>query len=186
MDDMLDLKISRNIDTLGLDVLSDESVSSAVNAIISKCGRVDVLIHNAGVGSTGPLAELDTVRKAWEINTLGQLRLIQKVVPYMASRGSGRYRECCWDGAYRVGRVLLCYGSWCHKVEFWRARASQAAKATNTTVFARHVATKVSSRKPPKQIIFGHITGLFAFLSWSPLWLRDLFFSTRFSVNKRV
>ncbi|KAF2295627.1 hypothetical protein GH714_033344 [Hevea brasiliensis] len=41
-----------------------------------------------------------------------------------------------------------------------RARASQAAKATNATVFARHVATKVLSRKPPKQIIFGHITEL--------------------------
>lgn len=74
MHDMLDLS-SDNIETPELDVASDESVATVVNNIISKCGRIDILINNAVIGSTGPLAELrlDTIRKAYEINTLGQL-----------------------------------------------------------------------------------------------------------------
>ncbi|GKU94935.1 hypothetical protein SLEP1_g8356 [Rubroshorea leprosula] len=67
--DMLDLS-SDKTETLELDVTSDESVSSAVNTVISKSGRrIDVLINNACIGSTGPLAELspDTIREAWEI-----------------------------------------------------------------------------------------------------------------------
>ncbi|TQE14346.1 hypothetical protein C1H46_000265 [Malus baccata] len=87
----IDLSLSDNIDTLELDVSSDESVAFAVKTIISQYGRIDVIVNNAGIGSTGPLAELplDTIRKAWEIDTLGQLRLVQQAVPYMASQRSG-------------------------------------------------------------------------------------------------
>ncbi|XP_012079448.2 short-chain dehydrogenase ptmH [Jatropha curcas] len=239
LNDMLDLK-SDDMDTLGFDVSSDESVSSGVNTIISKFGRIDVLINNAGIGSTGPLAELslDTIRKAWEINTLGQLRLIQNVVPYMASQGRGSIVNVGsivgkvptpWAGSYCASKaavhalsntlrlelrpfginvVLVVPGAirsnfgkatseklgncdWKLYKDFKeaiaeRARASQGGKATDATIFARHVASKVLSCKPPKQIVFGHMTGLFALLSWSPLWVRDLFFATRFNVNKRV
>lgn len=65
-----------------------------------------------------------------------------------------------------------------------RARASQGGKATDAAIFARHVVKKVLSPRPPKQIIFGHMTGLFAMLSWSPLWVRDHFFATRFNLKK--
>ncbi|XVF15390.1 hypothetical protein REPUB_Repub09cG0148400 [Reevesia pubescens] len=238
-DDMLDLS-SDKIETIELDVSSDESVSSAVNTVISKYGHIDVLINNAGIGSTGPLAELslDAIKKAWEINTLGQLKMVQQVVPHMASRRSGSIVNVGsvvgrvptpWAGSYcsskaavhamtntlRVelrpfginvvlvvpGAVRSNFGNsnlerlgnhdWKLYSEFKdaiaeRARASQGSKATDGTVFARHVVKKVLSPKPPKQIVFGHMTGLFAVLSWSPLWVRDLFFSTRFKLNKRV
>ena len=48
----------------------------------------------------------------------------------------------------------------------------------------RHVVKKVLSPRPPKHIIFGHMTGLFAMLSWSLLWVRDHFFATRFNLKK--
>lgn len=239
MHDMLDLT-SENIETLELDVASDESVASAVDTIISKCGHIDILINNAGIGSTGPLAELplDTIRRAWEINTLGQLRLVQQVVPYMASRRSGSIVNVGsivgrvptpWAGSYcatkaavhamsntlrvelrpfGINVVLLMpravrsnFGSdnmerlrnhdWKLYKEFKeaiveRARASQGGKATDATFFARHVVKKVLYPRPPKHIIFGHMTRLFALLSCSPLWMRDLFFSNRFNLNKKV
>lgn len=239
VDDMLDLK-SDKIETVELDVSSDESVSSAVDAIISKYGRIDILVNNAGIGSAGPLAEisLQAVRKAWEINTLGQLRLVQKVAPFMASQGNGTIVNIGsvvgkvptpWAGSYCASKAAVHAMSNALRVELrpfginlvlvvpgairsnignasidslgkqdWnlykdfkeaiadRAKASQSGKATDSSVFAKHVVKKVLSRKPPRQIVFGHMTSLFALLSWSPLWVRDLFFSNRFGLNKKV
>ncbi|KAM3709090.1 hypothetical protein ACB098_02G147900 [Castanea mollissima] len=214
MHDMLDLS-SDNIETLELDVASDESVATAVNNIISKCGRIDILVNNARIGSTGPLAELplDTIRKAYEINTLGQLRLVQQVVSYMASRQSGSIVNVGsvvgrvptpWAGSYCASKAAVHAMSNTLRVKaiWWnydwklykefkeaiaeRARASQGGKATDAKIFARRVVKKVSSPRPPKQIIFGHVTGLFAMLSWSPLWVRDHFFATRFNLKKKI
>lgn len=237
--DLSDLP-SDKIHILDLDVTSDESVSSAVNAVISKYGRLDVLVNNAGIGSTGPLAELplETIRKAWEINALGQLRLVQVVVPHMASKRCGTIVNVGsvvgkiptpWAGSYCASKAAIHAMSNSLRLELrpfginvvlvvpgavksnlgnanverladydWklykdfketiadRARASQGNKASDARVFARHVVKRVLSPKPPKQIVFGHMTGLFALLSWSPLCVRDWFFSTRFNLNKKV
>ncbi|KAJ1383629.1 Short-chain dehydrogenase/reductase SDR [Sesbania bispinosa] len=240
MQDMSDLEESDNIETLELDVSCDQSVTLAVDKVISKCGHIDILINNAGIGSTGPLAELplDTIRKAWEINTLGQLRMVQHVVPHMAMQRSGSIVNVGsvvgkvstpWAGSYCASKASVHAMSHSLRLELrpfginvilalpgsvrsnlgranlerlgnyeWklykdfkeviaeRARASQGDKATDGRVFARHVANKVLAPKPPKQIVFGHMTGLFAFLSLSPLWVRDLFFSNRFGLNRKV
>jgi NAD(P)-dependent dehydrogenase (short-subunit alcohol dehydrogenase family) len=240
MKDMSDLESDDNIETFELDVSSHQSATSVVDAIISKHGRIDILINNAGIGSTGPLAELplDTIRKTWEINTLGQLRMVQQVVPHMAMKKSGTIVNVGsvvgnistpWAGSYCASKsgvhamtnslrlelkpfginvVLVLPGSvrsnlgkanleklsdydWKLYKDFKeviaeRARASQGEKATDGRVFARHVVNKVLSTKPPKQIVFGHMTGLFALLSWSPLWVRDMFFSSRFGLKRKV
>lgn len=231
---------SADMAKLELDVTSDESATSAVESVIAKCGRIDILINNAGIGSVGPLAELplDLIRRAWEINTLGQLRLIQKVVPHMAGRGRGTIVNIGsvvgkvptpWAGSYCASKAAVHALSDTLRVELnpfgidivlvvpgairsnfgnassenlhsrqWklfkgftkaieeRGRASQGGKATDSALFARHVVKKVLSSKPPKQIVFGHMTGLFTVLSWSPLWVRDLFFSKRFGLDKKV
>lgn len=64
-----------------------------------------------------------------------------------------------------------------------RARASQGGRATDAGEFARHVVGKVLSPKPPRQIVFGHMTGLFAVLALSPV-LSDWFFARRFGLKK--
>ena len=55
MHDMLDLS-SDNIETPELDVASDESVATVVNNMISKCGRIDILINNAGTWKYRPFS----------------------------------------------------------------------------------------------------------------------------------
>ena len=78
LSDLGDLVSSRIAEPVEIDVVSDESVARAVSKILDGYGRIDVLINNAGIGSTGPLAELnlDAIRRAWEVNTLGQLRMV--------------------------------------------------------------------------------------------------------------
>lgn len=240
MPDLADLQSEPHIKTLELDVSSDASVADAVDHVISRLGRIDVLINNAGIGSLGPLVELplEAVRRAYEINALGQLRVAQHVAPHMAARGVGSIVNVGsvvgevptpWAGSYcatkayvhamshalrvelepfgisvvvvQPGAVRSSFGSnsmgrlkdyeWRMYKDFKdsiceRARASQSGKSTDAAVFARHVARKVLSSNPPKVIRYGHMTGLFTFLSWSPLWVRDMFFRKKFRLNKVV
>ncbi|MEM9056399.1 MAG: SDR family NAD(P)-dependent oxidoreductase, partial [Pseudomonadota bacterium] len=53
---------------------------------------VDVLLNNAGVGFSGPLAEipLATVQRVFAVNVFGTLALTQQVLTRMIPRGSGR------------------------------------------------------------------------------------------------
>ncbi|KAK9902553.1 hypothetical protein M0R45_001489 [Rubus argutus] len=201
----LDSLDNYDIDTLELDVCSDQSVESAVNTIISKCGRIDVVINNAGIGSTGPLAELplETIRRAWEINTLGQLRLVQQVVPHMALRRSGSIVNIGsvvgkvptpWAGSYCASKAYVHAMSNTLRVELKpfgidvvlrELGPLKGVKQTEASVFAKHLAEKVLGPKPPRLISFGHMTGLLlCFLAL--LFGERSFLSTRFNLNKKL
>jgi short-subunit dehydrogenase len=73
--------------TIALDVDSDASVAAAVAA----AGQIDVLVNNAGFGVIGPVESvpLAEVRRMFETNVFGVVRMIQAVVPQMRERGSG-------------------------------------------------------------------------------------------------
>ncbi|HEY4375697.1 MAG TPA: SDR family NAD(P)-dependent oxidoreductase, partial [Acidimicrobiales bacterium] len=70
-----------------LDVTDDASVAACVEA----AGPIDALVNNAGISETGPLETYpdDAVRRMFETNVFGALRMIRAVVPAMRQRGSG-------------------------------------------------------------------------------------------------
>jgi NAD(P)-dependent dehydrogenase (short-subunit alcohol dehydrogenase family) len=72
---------------LALDVDSDASVAEAVAA----AGQVDVLVNNAGFGVMGPVESvpLAAVKRMFETNVFGVIRMIQAVLPQMRERESG-------------------------------------------------------------------------------------------------
>ena len=77
---------------LALDVTDEESMAAAVATIEAEHGAVDVLINNAGYGQYGPIEQvpLDEVRRQFETNVFGLIRLTQLVLPAMRAKRHGR------------------------------------------------------------------------------------------------
>ena len=77
---------------LNLEVASDESVTAAVGRVIQRFGRLDVLVNNAGVGSTGAAEESSVAQDqdVFDINVFGLIRMTKAVLPQMRAQGSGR------------------------------------------------------------------------------------------------
>jgi NAD(P)-dependent dehydrogenase (short-subunit alcohol dehydrogenase family) len=79
------------IETLRLDVRDPPSIAVAVEAVIARAGRLDVLVNNAGVNAFGPIAEtpIEKVRSVFETNVVGLLAVTQAVFPQMAEQRRG-------------------------------------------------------------------------------------------------
>ncbi|MEW2402559.1 oxidoreductase [Streptomyces sp. NPDC046862] len=75
-----------------LDVVSDASVTSAVEEVIERFGRIDVLVNNAGVGSTGAAEESSVAQaqRVFDTNVFGVIRMTRAVLPHMRAQRSGR------------------------------------------------------------------------------------------------
>jgi short-subunit dehydrogenase len=75
------------LEYIGLDITKQENVDESASKY-----AVDVLINNAGSGETGPIAEvpLERVKRNFDINVFGTLRVIQAFTPGMIKRKSGR------------------------------------------------------------------------------------------------
>lgn len=76
---------------LELDVTDEESRQRAVRAVATEHGAVGALVNNAGYGQAGPVEEvsLELIRRQFETNVFGLVRMCQLVLPGMRSRGAG-------------------------------------------------------------------------------------------------
>jgi NAD(P)-dependent dehydrogenase (short-subunit alcohol dehydrogenase family) len=73
------------VEMLPLDVRTDESVRACVEAVVSRTGRLDVLINNAGYEQAGALEEVlsEEARAQFETNFFGVVRMVKAVLPFM-------------------------------------------------------------------------------------------------------
>ncbi|SFJ89503.1 SDR family oxidoreductase [Jannaschia pohangensis] len=80
-----------SLDLLQLDVRDSASVLLAVEAVITRHGRVDVLINNAGVGYVRSLEQADEteIQSILDINYMGVVRCIKAVIPHMRQARAG-------------------------------------------------------------------------------------------------
>jgi NAD(P)-dependent dehydrogenase (short-subunit alcohol dehydrogenase family) len=78
--------------TLALDVTSEESMRAAVDAVVEREGAVGALVNNAGYSQSGAVESvaMDEVRRQFETNVFGLVRMCQLVLPGMRGQGRGR------------------------------------------------------------------------------------------------
>ncbi|MFC3945457.1 SDR family NAD(P)-dependent oxidoreductase [Pseudomonas gingeri NCPPB 3146 = LMG 5327] len=74
-----------------LDVASDASVEAGVARIIADCGRLDVVIHNAGHMSFGPTEAFtpEQFAQLYDINVLSTQRVNRAALPQLRKQGRG-------------------------------------------------------------------------------------------------
>ncbi|SDF16466.1 Short-chain dehydrogenase [Fontibacillus panacisegetis] len=115
IDKMQDLA-TKGIRPISMDVTNDESMIQAVNEILKKEGRIDVLINNAGYGSYGAIEDVpqEEARRQMEVNVFGLARMIQLVVPSMRKNQFGKIVNVTSMG----GKVWTRFGGWYHATKF--------------------------------------------------------------------
>lgn len=102
--------------TLALDVTDEESMRAAVSAVEQAEGAVGVLVNNAGYSQSGAVEEvaMDQVRRQFETNVFGLLRMCQLVLPGMRGQGWGRIVNISSMG----GRLVFPGGGIYHGTKF--------------------------------------------------------------------
>jgi NAD(P)-dependent dehydrogenase (short-subunit alcohol dehydrogenase family) len=78
--------------TLALDVTDEASMSDAVQQVEAAEGAVGVLVNNAGYSQSGAVesVNLGDVRRQFETNVFGLIRMCQLVLPGMRRQGWGK------------------------------------------------------------------------------------------------
>ena len=106
----------RGCKTLALDVTDEESMRGAVAEVEQAAGAVDALVNNAGYSQSGAAesVRMEDVRKQFETNVFGLLRMCQLVLPAMRKQGFGRIVNISSMG----GKVVFPGGGMYHATKF--------------------------------------------------------------------
>lgn len=80
-----------NINIIDLDVTQTKSIESAVETIIAKEKKIDVLVNNAGFGLLATLEEGtdDEIFKQFDVNVFGLIKTTRAVLPHMRKAKKG-------------------------------------------------------------------------------------------------
>src|SRR5262245_8828953 len=77
---------------LPMDVTDEDSVERAVAELVRREGRIDALVHCAGVSLAGSFEDttLEEAKRQLDTNFFGAVRVMRAVLPIMRTQGSGK------------------------------------------------------------------------------------------------
>ena len=151
---------------VAIDVRNSETIQQAVQEIIEKEGRIDVLINNAGVGITGPVEEipLEEIQNNFHTNVFGPIEMMKAVLPFMRQQKSGLiinvtsiagYMGLPYRGIYSAskGALELITESIRMEVKPFNIKVTNVAPGDFATdIAARRFHAPVLDQSPYKQI----------------------------------
>lgn len=81
-----------NVVHIDTDVTNTEQIKNAINTVIDRENRIDILITCAGFGISGAVefTDVEIAKKQFEVNFFGTYNLVHEVLPYMRKAHSGR------------------------------------------------------------------------------------------------
>jgi NADP-dependent 3-hydroxy acid dehydrogenase YdfG len=102
--------------TLALDVTDEASMQAAVDAVTEAEGAVGVLVNNAGYSQSGAVESvpMDQVRRQFETNVFGLIRMCQLVLPGMRQQRWGKIVNLSSMG----GRLVFPGGGLYHATKY--------------------------------------------------------------------
>jgi short-subunit dehydrogenase len=83
---------SNDMSMLVCDVTDEESVQKVVDEVLSRAGRIDLLVNNAGIGLLGGAEESSAAqaKALFDVNVLGVVRMTNAILPVMRRQRQGR------------------------------------------------------------------------------------------------
>ncbi len=112
---------------IAADVTDDAQVKSAVDAVVERFGRLDVVVNNAGIPAVGDVAENsdDEWLRVLDVNVVGMVRVARHALPHLRRSPAAAIVNTCsivaWAGLEK--RALYSkYAS--HELHFFLANLS--------------------------------------------------------------
>lgn len=113
-----------------MNVKDEANVKKAVESGISKFGRIDVVVNNAGYTHLATIEEMSDkdAREQFDVNVFGTLNVIRSVLPSMRKQQSGHIFNVSSLGAYNVGPLSGIYCATKHAVKAISETLAQEVK----------------------------------------------------------
>jgi NAD(P)-dependent dehydrogenase (short-subunit alcohol dehydrogenase family) len=111
------------IQTIPADLAQPEAFDAIVSAVLSRSGRIDVLVNNAGIGQASikpdqrrnPIRMWEITHEQWQrflaVNATGPIMMARAVVPHMLAAGAGRVITVTTSLGTMVRGGYLLYGA---------------------------------------------------------------------------
>ncbi|HSL84904.1 MAG TPA: SDR family oxidoreductase, partial [Thermoanaerobaculia bacterium] len=120
------------------DVTSEESVAALARAVEGELGPVDLLVNNAGIASSSPLARttLEEWNRIFTVNATGTFLCTRAFLPGMMERGRGRVVNVASIAGVAGARYIAAYAASKHAVVGLTRSAAAEAASRGVTVNA--------------------------------------------------